>query len=206
MLKGSVCLVLMPKVHTLKTVILISSSNLKHRWALSSWTLPIILKNFSGNRWMCLLWVGFKGSGIRMLPNPSEKVLSMSNKTDKELLFDIQEALRRIKAYTHEITYNSFLSDTRTQDAVIRNLEIVGEATKNYRLNSEPDIQMFLGKRWQAQGIDSFMTILVWTLKSYGKSLLQSCQTLPYKLRKSALIALPQTRKVRYNLLCCTFF
>ncbi len=65
-----------------------------------------------------------------MLPNPSEKVLSMSNRTDKELLYDIQEALRRIKAYTHEMTYNSFLSDTRTQDAVIRNLEIVGEATK----------------------------------------------------------------------------
>ena len=54
----------------------------------------------------------------------------MSNRTDTELLYDIQEALRRIKAYTHEMTYNVFLSDTRTQDAVIRNLEIIGEATK----------------------------------------------------------------------------
>lgn len=65
-----------------------------------------------------------------MLPNPSEKVLSMSNRSDKELLYDIQEALRRIKVYTHEMTYKEFLADTRTQDAVIRNLEIVGEATK----------------------------------------------------------------------------
>ena len=54
----------------------------------------------------------------------------MSNRTDTELLYDIQEALRRIKAYTHEMTYKEFLLDTRTQDAVIRNIEIIGEATK----------------------------------------------------------------------------
>jgi len=27
--------------------------------------------------------------------------------------------------------YETFLGDTKTQDAVIRNLEVVGEATKN---------------------------------------------------------------------------
>ena len=65
-----------------------------------------------------------------MLPNQSGKVLSMSNRSDKEFLYDIQEAMRRIKAYTHEMMYKEFLADTRTQDAVIRNLEIIGEATK----------------------------------------------------------------------------
>ena len=65
-----------------------------------------------------------------MLPNQSGTVLSMSSRTDKEFLHDIQEAVRRIKAYTHEMTYKEFLVDTRTQDAVIRNLEIIGEATK----------------------------------------------------------------------------
>ena len=54
----------------------------------------------------------------------------MSNRTDKDFLYDIQEAIRRIKAYTHEMTYKEFLADTRTQDAVIRNVEIIGEATK----------------------------------------------------------------------------
>jgi len=29
------------------------------------------------------------------------------------------------------MTYTSFVADTKTQDAVIRNLEILGEATKN---------------------------------------------------------------------------
>lgn len=54
----------------------------------------------------------------------------MSNRTDTEFLEDIQEAIRRISVYTHELPYKAFLSDTRTQDAVIRNLEIIGEATK----------------------------------------------------------------------------
>ena len=54
----------------------------------------------------------------------------MSNRTDKEFLYDIQEAVRRIQSYTHEMTYEEFLVDTRTQDAVIRNIEVIGEATK----------------------------------------------------------------------------
>ena len=54
----------------------------------------------------------------------------MSNRTDKEFLADIQEAIRRIRTYTHEMTYKEFLVDTRTQDAVIRNLGIIGEAPK----------------------------------------------------------------------------
>jgi uncharacterized protein with HEPN domain len=37
--------------------------------------------------------------------------------------------------YTDVMTYDSFLKDIKTQDAVIRNLEIIGEATK--RLSSE---------------------------------------------------------------------
>jgi uncharacterized protein with HEPN domain len=44
---------------------------------------------------------------------------------------DIQEATQRIVTYTAGLTYGAFLRDTKTQDAVIRNLEIIGEATKN---------------------------------------------------------------------------
>ncbi len=55
----------------------------------------------------------------------------MSERTDREFLSDIQEAIRRIKAYTAGMTYQAFLEDTKTQDAVLRNLEIIGEATKN---------------------------------------------------------------------------
>lgn len=55
----------------------------------------------------------------------------MSERTDKDFLRDIQEAARRIRTYTVDITYDRFLEDFKSQDAVIRNLEIIGEATKN---------------------------------------------------------------------------
>jgi len=59
----------------------------------------------------------------------------MSERSDQDLLSDIQEAAQRIATYTAGMMYDAFLGDTKTQDAVIRNLEIIGEATKN--LSSE---------------------------------------------------------------------
>ena len=55
----------------------------------------------------------------------------MSKRTDKEFLLDILEAAQRISQYVEGISYEDFLQDTKTQDAVIRNLEVIGEATKN---------------------------------------------------------------------------
>ena len=55
----------------------------------------------------------------------------MSERGDKDFLSDIREAVRRITAYTAGMTYEAFLAGTRTQDAVIRNLEVMGEAIKN---------------------------------------------------------------------------
>ena len=54
----------------------------------------------------------------------------MSVRRDADYLFDIQEAIRRIAEYTGEFSYEQFRNDTRTQDAVVRNLEIIGEAAK----------------------------------------------------------------------------
>jgi uncharacterized protein with HEPN domain len=55
----------------------------------------------------------------------------MSKRTDREFLSDIREALERITAYIAGMNYEAFVDDVKTQDAVIRNLEILGEATKN---------------------------------------------------------------------------
>ena len=55
----------------------------------------------------------------------------MSKRTDQEFLSDIREALQRSMQYVAGMGYESFVVDTKTQDAVIRNLEILGEATKN---------------------------------------------------------------------------
>lgn len=53
----------------------------------------------------------------------------MSKREDSLLLEDILEAASKIKKYTTELDYNAFVEDGKTVDAVIRNFEIIGEAS-----------------------------------------------------------------------------
>lgn len=46
-------------------------------------------------------------------------------------LEDIAEAMAAISSYIAGMTYDEWLSDKKTVDAVIRNLEIIGEAAAN---------------------------------------------------------------------------
>ncbi|HPA45881.1 MAG TPA: DUF86 domain-containing protein [bacterium] len=55
----------------------------------------------------------------------------MSERTDRDFLEDILQAMHRISTYIADASYEIFLKDTKTQDAVIRNLQVIGEATKN---------------------------------------------------------------------------
>jgi uncharacterized protein with HEPN domain len=43
---------------------------------------------------------------------------------------DIIEACAKVRRYIAGMTYEAFLADERTRDAVMRNIEIVGEAAK----------------------------------------------------------------------------
>ena len=52
-------------------------------------------------------------------------------RTVLHFLDDIKDAVGNIQKYTAGLTYEQFLTDRRTQDAVVRNFEIIGEATKN---------------------------------------------------------------------------
>jgi hypothetical protein len=54
----------------------------------------------------------------------------MSKRRDADLVEDISEAIARIERYTAGLTLDAFLADTKTQDATVRNLEIIGEAVK----------------------------------------------------------------------------
>jgi uncharacterized protein with HEPN domain len=45
-------------------------------------------------------------------------------------LFDIQDAIDRVFEYVEGLDYDSFLNDQKTQDAVARNIEIIGEASR----------------------------------------------------------------------------
>lgn len=46
-------------------------------------------------------------------------------------LQDIADAIARIPRYTAGHTRESFLADERTIDAVVRNLEVIGEAARH---------------------------------------------------------------------------
>jgi uncharacterized protein with HEPN domain len=46
-------------------------------------------------------------------------------------LDDIIEAADKIFVYVHDMEFQNFSSDSRTVDAVVRNLEIIGEAARN---------------------------------------------------------------------------
>jgi len=59
----------------------------------------------------------------------------MSKRRNLDYLNDIREAIHRILTYTAGLTYPQFMEDIKTQDAVVRNLEIIGEATKNLSVN-----------------------------------------------------------------------
>jgi len=45
-------------------------------------------------------------------------------------LDDILEAVGQIRKYTTGLDYDGFAQDRKTQDAVVRNLEIIGEAAR----------------------------------------------------------------------------
>ena len=59
----------------------------------------------------------------------------MSNAKSYPRLLDylshIVDAIERIQQYVQEMDESAFLADHRTQDAVIRNFEVIGEACNN---------------------------------------------------------------------------
>lgn len=56
-------------------------------------------------------------------------------------IYDILESIERIESYLSNITYEEFLKDTKTQDAVIRNLEILGEASRQIDTDTQKMMQ-----------------------------------------------------------------
>jgi len=49
----------------------------------------------------------------------------------KIFLEDILDAIQKINVYTADLSFEKFKNDPKTLDAVIRNLEVIGEAIKN---------------------------------------------------------------------------
>ncbi len=76
----------------------------------------------------------------------------MSKRHDIDFIEDILISLQKIKQYILDCSYEEFLKDDKTQDAVIRNIEIIGEASKKISpalKSNYPDIpwKMIAGTR-----------------------------------------------------------
>ena len=54
-------------------------------------------------------------------------------RSDKLFLEDILECIDRIEGYTKDLSYDEFIDKQMVIDAVVRNLEIIGEASKNIK-------------------------------------------------------------------------
>ncbi|WP_199727494.1 HepT-like ribonuclease domain-containing protein [Hanamia caeni] len=52
----------------------------------------------------------------------------MSKRSSRLLLEDLLLNIEKITEYTSGLSFDNFLEDSRTSDAVIRNFEIIGEA------------------------------------------------------------------------------
>jgi len=69
--------------------------------------------------------------------------MKKGNHTDKLFLEDIQTSMNRIAEYIEGYNFADFKKDNKTVDAVIRNFEIIGEASKKLTddvKESYPDI------------------------------------------------------------------
>lgn len=67
----------------------------------------------------------------------------MSNRNWKLLFEDIVEGIDKIQNYTNNLPFDDFSTNSLVIDAVVRNLEIIGEASKNVPLDIQekfPDV------------------------------------------------------------------
>lgn len=63
----------------------------------------------------------------------------MSSRRDRDYLQDICGAIERIQRYVGDMSREQFEQDEKTQDAVIRNLEVIGEAAKHISASTRRD-------------------------------------------------------------------
>jgi uncharacterized protein with HEPN domain len=95
----------------------------------------------------------------------------MSKRTPELLVDDILDSCYKIMEYTKDLSFESFVSDSKTVDAVIRNFEIIGEAAN--RLPDEykdtyPEIDWFRIRGFRNRIIHDYFGVdysIVWQIK-----------------------------------------
>ena len=94
----------------------------------------------------------------------------MSLRDSKLLILDMMDSLERALSYVEGMSHDEFLTDQKTKDAVVRNIQIIGEAA--YRVPKEtqdisPEIDwMRISKSRHVLVHDYFATDyeIIWTI------------------------------------------
>jgi uncharacterized protein with HEPN domain len=55
----------------------------------------------------------------------------MKNRDFRDFLHDILNAVADIESFINKLSYEEFVNDKKTVNAVVRSIEVIGEATKN---------------------------------------------------------------------------
>jgi uncharacterized protein with HEPN domain len=96
----------------------------------------------------------------------------MSDRDPKLLLGDILDSAEKIFKYTESITYEEFIADSKTIDAVVRNFEIIGEASSRLPQefkNENNAIDWFRIRGFRNRIVHQYFGIdheLIWELKN----------------------------------------
>lgn len=81
---------------------------------------------------------------------------------------DILTAMIAVQEFIIDVDFEMFLEDDKTSSAVVRKLEIIGEAAKNIPDTIRQNILKCRGSRWQECATNSSMLTLVLTTHSFG--------------------------------------
>src|SRR3569833_385229 len=109
----------------------------------------------------------------------------MSERAPKLLLEDILGSAQKIIKYTESLTYDDFITDSKTIDAVVRNYEIIGEASNRLPesiKDSMTSIDWFRIRGFRNRIAHQYFGIdheIIWTLKdTYLKELIVEIEKL----------------------------
>jgi uncharacterized protein with HEPN domain len=111
----------------------------------------------------------------------------MSKRQPLLLIEDIIDSGNKILDYTKDLSFDDFIEDSKTVDAVIRNFEIIGEAANRLQEDfkqKHTDIDWHLIKGFRNRIVHDYFGIdysIVWEIKvSFLPSLLAKLKTLNY--------------------------